>query len=209
MISLLSLSGWGQGGVFPDWPECAAFDYLHHPSLESAFAALSTYRCRTAIGWSLGGQVLLRAVGAGVIWPEKLVLIATPLAFSHPEAEAFYASMEHDAATTLARFRLMIATGDRNMKSVIRALHTTSTSPHLLYWLKELYQFNGEGMDFSGFSPSLILHGRRDTVVPFTQAERLQQLLPEATLVACDEAAHAPHLHDSGNVHRIITDYAA
>ncbi|WP_236607462.1 alpha/beta hydrolase [Sandaracinus amylolyticus] len=35
-------------------------------------------------------------------------------------------------------------------------------------------------------TPVLLLHGRRDTVVPFAHSERLQRALPRSELVACD-----------------------
>jgi pimeloyl-ACP methyl ester carboxylesterase len=206
---ILSFSGWGQeaGTLLPVVPEAFAFDYMHYSSMEVALSLLAAASCRVAVGWSLGGQVLLRAVAAGIIRPEKVVLIATPLVFSHPEAESFYAQVEQNRDTALARFRLMIAAGDSNKKAVIEGLPDVNTSVHLLYWLQQLYDFNGEECDFSAFPPALILHGKRDMVVPFSQAEHLERRLPCARLVAFEEAGHAPHLHQREEVRRLIANY--
>lgn len=203
----IAFSGWGQPPTAPRSVifDASPIDYMRYSSIEALFSSLPVMECDTLIGWSLGGQLAIRAVANGIIQPKRLLLISTPFHFSHPDADIFYQAVETQPELALKRFRLMIAEGDSNQKAVIRELGiATPPPPTLTYWLKELYNFNCNTIDYTSFPPTLIIHGEQDHIVPVAQAEELASQFPHSKLVIFSHAAHAPHLHDSKKICRMI-----
>jgi len=83
-------------------------------------------------GWSLGGQLLARAVAGGYISPKKLVLLAAPFQFiadadfnsgvTKAEFEVTRVNYIHNAKQMLSQFQPYMGYGDRNQQYVIRKL---------------------------------------------------------------------------------------
>src|SRR5256885_1590443 len=82
---ILTLSGWGQAhdALSVLAPQATSVDYARHASVEEALAAIAAQAegCDLAIGWSLGGQLLMRAMAMGMVHPQHVVLIAVPYQF--------------------------------------------------------------------------------------------------------------------------------
>jgi pimeloyl-ACP methyl ester carboxylesterase len=55
--------------------------------------------------------------------------------------------------------------------------------------------------------PVLILHGRRDRMVPVSRAEELQRGLPNARLRILEGAGHQVHSEQFANVQRLVRDF--
>ena len=77
-----------------------------------------------------------------------------------------------------------------------------------LPWMDFLESHSAGGTDYSHLPPSLILHGRRDAIVPVAQAIRLATALPHSTLSIWEEAGHALHHHDAARLRREIEMFA-
>lgn len=211
MKHIVSFSGWGQSArsLLSVVPGSTPVDYMRYGSLLACFAALSDLPCEVAVGWSLGGQVAIRAIAEKVIRPKLLVLIATPFCFSHPYAEAFYQTVAENPDNALKRFSLMMTEGDSCRKNILRLLEIAPSSPHIGYWLRALYDFDGKSIDFSAFPPTLIIQGGKDSIVQAAQAEILANKIPQSHVVMLEDAAHVPHLHDSEKLRKLIEDYVA
>lgn len=217
----LALAGWTQRhdalkGIAPD---ALHLDYYPSRSQEEVFARIAPHAkdIRYAIGWSLGGWLLMRAIMEGVIAPEHLTLIAPPLQFVTTEDfphgmdpatfALFYTNYRDQPERTAARFAQLIAKGDTEHKRVVDALdlppHTTDAATWHP-WLDTLSAQRHGHLAFDGFPPTLLIHGAHDTIVPVAQGRELAQRIPGAQLHIFEDAAHAPHLHDAPRLARLI-----
>ncbi len=222
----ITLTGWTQRH---DILHAVAPDALHleyYPSRNEAevFSLLEPLAeaTRHAIGWSLGGWLLMRAIQEGIIAPRHLTLIAPPLQFVSSDDfphgmdsttfELFYTNYRDQPERTASRFAHLIAKGDARHRDVVEALalpeHTTDAETWHP-WLDVLAGQKHHHLEFDAFPPTLVIHGACDTIVPLRQSHELVQRIPGAELHIIEDAAHAPHLHDSATIARIIAAHRA
>lgn len=219
----VAVSGWGQpadalAAVAPD----AAF--VNFADLDARFTldaiAEAGKDCELAIGWSLGGQLLVRAIAAGMMRPKKLVLVATSFQFVAspllpPPASGgsknigmprdtfrmFRDNYAENPERTLRKAWDLIAYGDTREAEVKKHLAREDMKKALagnwLAWLDDLERFSCEGLVLDDFPPTLLIHGDRDAVVRYEQSERFLERLPQARLVTFSGCGHAPHWHDA------------
>jgi pimeloyl-ACP methyl ester carboxylesterase len=194
-LSIITLTGWGQSlaAFAPIAPHATASDYMQYGSLDEWLMPLAA-PCDILIGWSLGGQLALRA--APLLKPRLLVLIATPFALAGSAFDAFTHEFTANPERTLRRFTLRMAQGDRCGKQVIGHATPYHNTTHLAYWLKLLQETDAAHIDMSGVPPTLIFHGENDVIVPFAQAEQLAKHIPGSQLIAFEQCGHAPHYHN-------------
>ncbi len=87
--NLLCLSGWAQkydsleiifaNSSIKEKYAINSLDYSKLNNIENVYLEMNDFgKCEVALGWSLGGQILVRAIANGVIKPEYLILIAAP-----------------------------------------------------------------------------------------------------------------------------------
>lgn len=219
-MSTLALSGWGQpaDALAPVCPaDTVFFDYAAHPSVDACMAELGKCRADVAVGWSLGGQVLVRAVAAGIFKPKRLVLIAAPFQCA---ADAFFplatppamlaasrAGFIANADAMLKQFSMFLALGDVKQQEVVRQLlgHAAPVAgENWLFWFDELVRFSCRSLDFSQFPPTDIIHGREDAVIRMAQGEAFQKAIPHAQMHVMAGCGHVPHWHDASFVRRVI-----
>lgn len=214
-MSTLLLSGWAQpADALSRITAGDMYDYSEHDTAETAIAALAQFKGHElVIGWSLGGQLALRAIAAGALAPKQLVLIGAPARFvgKHGMGEQTFAlfreSYAKDPARTKDRFRALIAKDDLHAKAVMAALRDhadVQNALRFLPWLDELEKFDVATLDLSQAPRTLILHGMNDAIVPYTQGEILVELLPHATLHGMAGVGHAPHLSEPARVREEI-----
>lgn len=185
-------------------------------------AAAAPARCVVA-GWSLGGQLALAWARRHPQQIQRLILIATTPRFvsssgwPHGLAAAtlaeFTASLAHDAAATLRRFRLLETQGDAQALAVARRLEAALAARPLpggavleqtLRWL--------EGTDLRAVlggiaQPALVLHGNRDHIIPPSAGEFLAAHLPQGRIQLIAGAAHAPFISDQAVIYQLMTDF--
>ncbi len=222
MTNILTLSGWTQPADALvhtlDLPMAAWVDYSDYPDREASFAALARYRqADCVVGWSLGGQLALQAIAAGVLAPKRLVLIAAPYQFVSNAQFAggmdpttyrlFRASYASDPARTKQRFHALIAKGDREAKQVMGMLGhhwDVENTSRWLPWLDQLGRDSLIDVPLVQLPPTILIHGENDAIVPLAQSETLQEKLPHAILHRWEEAGHAPHLRDTQRLRNLI-----
>lgn len=224
-MKVLALSGWAQyaaslDAVLPD--DATKIDYGDCKSVEAVFKRIAESGAAepdVAVGWSLGGQLLVRATAAGVIAPKKLVLLDAPYQlvadkqFRKGKAKMMVAAsrlaLQANASLMLREFQAeFLAQGDSN------AAHIREVSPQYLaaeegkewlFWFDELAHFSCAGLDFGGFPPTHIIHGQRDAVIPYANAEAFCERIAASTLHSLPKCGHAPHWHDANFVKQVIT----
>jgi pimeloyl-ACP methyl ester carboxylesterase len=223
-MSTLLLSGWTQA------PDALAhvvddpilFDYSDYASADLAIDALKKMPHTQCVGWSMGGQLLLRAIAEHAIAPKHLTLIASPLQFVSDDAhlkgmdtrtfELFRASYASDAPRTAARFKALLAKGDRDAKRILPLLgahHEVHNTQRFLPWLDDLGRMSLVAANLDHAPPTLIIHGTHDAIVPHAQGEALFKKLPRAQLNSWAEVSHVPHVHDGARIRTEIMAHRA
>ncbi len=216
-MNLLCLTGWQQpaDALAPYIPEGAVHvPYAGFTDTESLFASLPL-EADVAIGWSLGGQLLVRAIAGKRIRVKKLILIGAPFqfmasdGFAHGATQQLWqgirASYKNNPDSMIKEFSGHVAAGDSYAARIIRTLNKTlSVWENGLFWLDELARFSCCGLDFSAFPPTLLLHGRNDRVIHHEQARFFVKAIRGAELISPDDCGHAPHMHDEGLLKGIL-----
>ncbi len=220
----LCISGWGQpydalAGIAPD---ATHIDYTQLADAEATLAAIAKAAKDhdTVIGWSLGGQLAVRAIAAGLMKPKKLVLIAASFQFVKRENDIgmprdtfrmFRDNYIGNPERTLKKAWELIAYGDTREQEVKKHLARQDMKKALagnwLQWLDDLEQFSCEGLVFKDIPPTLLIHGDRDAVVRHEQSQRFLGMLPEARLVTLPGCGHAPHWHDAKQVKELCSTH--
>lgn len=218
----VSLSGWGQAAdVLQEiWPGVASVDYAKTPHVAHALGLIPAGDM--VIGWSLGGQLAVRAVAAGLIRPKKLVLIATPFQFVATDAlklgmpaamfRVFRDNYAANPQQTLNRAWASILKGDSKASDVRAHLERQDREAlldkHWLAWLEHLQEFSCADMYMGDFPPTLLIHGREDAVVYHAQSLAFAAAIPQSKLVTFESCGHAPHWHDPQRVAHEIKEFA-
>lgn len=223
-MSIVTLSGWGQphdalSSVFED---STALDYAVAGSVEEALALIEreAAQAQAVIGWSLGGQLLVRAIAEKRIAPKSLVLIAAPYRFvASPQDELgmgrdtyrkFRDNYARNPERTLAKAWELAVMGDGNEDDVREIMRQYDMREQLgkpwLHWLDMLGEFSCEGLRMEHFPPTLLIHGGEDAVVDVEQSHRFAEELPQAMVVVAPEAGHAPHWH-SPSVEELVHEF--
>ncbi len=225
-MKTLTLSGWGQqsgtlAGVVGG--TATHFDYSGYKNIDEALSAIAkaTDGHEVVVGWSLGGQLAVRAISKGLMLPEKLVLIAVPFQFVHSEAhkigmprdtfQKFRDNYKNNAARTLSKAWELVILNDKNHEQVRSQLEKYNKQRILekdwLHWLQMLDGFSCSELDFNNFPQTLIIHGAQDAVVDHSQAQEFIKVIAQAQHIILPEAGHAPHWHDAGFVRKQIGDF--
>ncbi|MFM9890403.1 MAG: alpha/beta fold hydrolase [Rickettsiales bacterium] len=215
MTHTLTLSGWTQPveALLPIAPGAATFDFSAYASVEDSFDSLSIFRdVPNVVAWSMGAQLTLRAIAAGVLRPRHVTLIGAPYRFVSTEKpdgiseqtfSQFRDNYASDAARTKDRFHALVAKGDDDMRRIVAGLShhpEVENTARFLPWLDDLGRFDAATLDLANMPPTLIIHGMNDHIVPHAQAVLLQRRLPNAQLNSWAGTAHAPHVKDAARV---------
>jgi pimeloyl-ACP methyl ester carboxylesterase len=217
-MSVLCLTGWQQpaDALASIAPDALHFDYSTYDSVDAVFAALPRAP-RLAVGWSLGGQLLVRAIAMGHIRPQALILLGAPFQWVEDanfsgvskamagDARANYAAQPQ---AMLKNLNALVALGDAHEKSILRSLNASlSLWKRGPFWLDELTRTSCRELNFSGFPPTVIIHGAKDKVIYPHNAHAFKELLPQAELQLWPECAHAPQLHDAAAFRELVLHY--
>lgn len=209
-MKTVTLAGWGQPyqALSHLVPGSVAIDYAHAANASEAIRmiAAAAKEAQRVIGWSLGGQLAVRAVAEGAIAPKQLVLIATPYQFvadgwGRETFDKFYANYKTNPRRTLHKAWELIHYEDAKSDYIRDQFASFDKDAVLakdwLRWLALLNDYNCERLDFSGFPPTLLVHGMKDKVVESEQSKRMAARIKNATVDLWENCGHAPHLHDA------------
>jgi pimeloyl-[acyl-carrier protein] methyl ester esterase len=178
----------------------------------------------TLLGWSLGGQVAMRAALDHPRRIARLVLLASTPKFVATEEwvrgmaiadlQAFGAALLADPQATLLRFLSLQTRGMEGQKTLLQHLRQTllaapqASSVALAAGLAILHETDLRADLPRLTQPTLVLHGALDTLTPAAAGTWLAGTLPDAQHIEIAHAAHAPHLSHGEAVAAAIGRFA-
>jgi len=170
----------------------------------------------TLLGWSLGGQVAMRAALDHPDRIARLILLAATPRFvadddwRHGMAlqglSDFGAALLADPRATLLRFLSLQTRGMEGQKAMLQQLRQTLLAAPEVHpaalsaGLQILAKNDLRDAARQLRQPTLIVHGALDTLSAPTAGAWLANALPDARHVELPRAAHAPHLSHAAEV---------
>ncbi len=164
-------------------------------------------------GWSLGGLISMRMA---LMQPERvkrLVLVGSTPCFVNQSGKAawqdginaevfrdFALQVSVDYESTMLKFLTLQCMGSRDTRSIIKQLRESfaerpSPSVAALQDALDMLLENDLRPEIPMLqTPTLLIHGDRDTLAPVQAANWMSQHLPEASLRVIAGASHAPFL---------------
>ena len=182
----LRLSGWCQSPQGLPGQEAHWLDYQALNSMqEFAEACHALPWLELAVGWSLGGLLLTRALHHGWVKADRLLLIATPWHFVDSQAvedlAAFSRRFDEQPAATLRHFTRLMGPGAPQSKA--------SDKTRAAYWLEQL-----GAPAHAPTIPTMLVLGKEDRIVPSTQQNLWRRHAPAVRVTLLEDCGHAPHL---------------
>ena len=178
----------------------------------------------TLLGWSLGGQVAMRAALDHPHKIGRLVLLASTPKFvatadwergmAASDLQDFGAALLADPQATLLRFLSLQTRGMEGQKTLLQQLRQTllaapaAHSEALAGGLAILRDTDLRAELPRLTQPTLVLHGTFDTLTPPAAGAWMADALPAAQHVEFARAAHAPHLSHGKDVAAAIRRFA-
>lgn len=171
-----------------------------------------------AVGWSLGGCLLLEAVARLGVRPAAMVLVGVPAVFcqrpdfadGQPPAvvRAMRRGVLQDTARVLHDFaRLCLAPGEAASAAEARQLFPAGQSPaHLAAGLDYLLTQDLRPLLRLVPVPVALVQGEADAIVSPSQALFLAKNLPLAQAVLLPGAGHLPFLTRAGEFQAILAE---
>jgi len=227
---IICLSGWGQkfdslesifDPIFFGQNLVKSIDYSKMNSLEEFFEeAAKVENPDILVGWSLGGQLALRAIEKEILKPKLLVLLAPPFqmvkdskirsGMAKKTFDEFYNNFANAPTQTLQQFAILTAMNDRHATEIAKNLDINDKNfAQLKFWLKELERFSCFDLDFTKCLRTLYFHGAGDMIVHLSQSEYFAQRIQNFRLEIFKNCGHAPHLSDMEKLRGIIYDEIA
>lgn len=221
MKNILCLSGWAQphDALTPLAPHATHLDYADH-SLEDAITHIATHSPDVAIGWSLGGVLLMIAKAQGAINPDHLVILGSPLQYVSDESfphgmgqdtfAKFYENMTNQPERSSEKFNHLIAYGDAHYERVLASLQSQTHQADWgawLPWLDMLAMQHHTTMPLNSMGKMLLVYGEQDVIVSHEQGKLIAQHTPKSTYVTWPNASHALHLHDTEGLQTLIHEH--
>lgn len=216
-MDTLTLSGWAQpaDALSRLIPGSDYFDYSDYPSAEASYEGLKKFAdVPYVVGWSMGGQLALRAITAGILKPKHLTLIAAPWQFVSDYGmgtltfDMFTDTYSKNPVAHKVKFHALIAKGDRKAKRVLNQLEhhpKVEDTRRWLPWLQELGLYSFDKHKHLWLPPTLLIQGESDAIVRLPQALKFESELPQITLSRWEETGHAPHVSD---IERLLKEIA-
>ncbi|OZA29530.1 MAG: pimeloyl-[acyl-carrier protein] methyl ester esterase [Hydrogenophilales bacterium 17-64-11] len=176
------------------------------------------------LGWSLGGQVAMRAALDHPHKIARLVLLAStpkfvatedwPHGMAPADLQDFGAALLAEPEATLLRFLSLQTRGMPGQKTLLQRLRQTllaapvASAEALAGGLAMLRDTDLRAELPQLAQPVLVLHGALDTLTPPAAGAWLAEALPRARHIAFCRAAHAPHLSHAAEVAAAIGRFA-
>jgi pimeloyl-[acyl-carrier protein] methyl ester esterase len=176
------------------------------------------------LGWSLGGQVAMRAALDHPHRIARLILLTStpkfvatedwPRGMDLTDLEAFGAALLAEPEATLLRFLSLQTRGMPGQKALLQHLRQTllaapAADRDALAAGLAILRDTDLRADLPHLTqPTLVLHGALDTLTPAAAGAWLAAALPTAQHREFERAAHAPHLSHSEEVAAAIGRFA-
>jgi len=214
-LHLVDLPGYDGDGQ--NLPAAAGF-------VPTAQALVDLLPAGTALcGWSLGGLLALQAALLAPRHFSRLILVGASPCFAQradwrcaqPPAllDAFGSAVAADVPLALRRFVTLLNQGDASARAITGRLAKLAATPPTgatlaqgLAWLAEVdlrQRLQSAGLAL----PTLLIHGRHDSLIPCAAAAWLHEALPNSQLEIFAAAAHAPFLNDPERFAELTVDF--
>lgn len=227
MTALALLHGWGATGAawrrlqqsLPPgvWVEAPTLPVWRPEWVARWLASLPLART-LAVGWSLGGCLLLEAVARFGVRPAQLVLMGVPAVFCQRPGfaggqppvvvRAMRRALFQDPDGVLADFaRRALAPGEEAWEGQARGLFPAGQSPaHLAAGLDYLLAADLRPLLGQVPIPVTLVQGEADVIVRPSQALILAHTLPQAQAVLLPGVGHLPFLTRRGEFEAILAE---
>lgn len=216
MKKIICLSGWGQkfdslesifDPIFFPEIQISSFNYSNLFSVENFFSEIAKKSCDILIGWSLGGQLAIRAIEKNLLKPKLLILLAPPFqmvkdsrifaGMAKNTFDEFYNNFSKAPSKTLKQFAILTAMNDRNSTEIAKTLDINNGNfEQLKFWLKELEKFSCFDVNFGNMPRTLFFQGAGDMIVHYSQSKYFQERIKNFRLEILKNCGHAPHLNN-------------
>ena len=210
-VHLVDLPGYGQSA--------ACTPYVPAELARSVAKAVPQAVC--VCGWSLGAQVALRWALDFPGQVKRLVLVAATPCFvraagwpSGIEAQVlreFAADLEREVRTALTRFVSLQTRGAKDARRqsawLRKRLFAAASLEVLQAGLQMLLDTDLRQEMREVKQPALLLHGKRDELVPLRSAHWLKRHLARAKLEVFEDCAHAPFLAQDGKFVKLVSEF--
>jgi pimeloyl-[acyl-carrier protein] methyl ester esterase len=227
MTHVVMLHGWGAAGSV--WRrQIKAFKgacTVHAPTLsrwEAAwvgdFLGKMPLSHTVAVGWSLGGMLLLEALIKSQEKPAGLILVGVPADFcrsedhpwgQHPAAvRAMRRALKHAASQVLEDFaRGCLAPEEAGFGDEVKALFQADmTEAHLAAGLDYLLTTDLRARLPELAARPVIVQGEEDSIVSLKQAHFLNEHLPNSRLITLAGAGHLPFITQAARFDEILRE---
>jgi len=178
----------------------------------------------TLCGWSLGAMLALQAAHRHPDKVHRLILISATPSFVQRDGwehgltikalADFSSAVSLDAAAAIKRFITLFNHNDAQAHSNARKLGELGefklpSQAVLDAGLALLRDMDLRQIAPEIHQPTLLIHGKRDPLMPLAAAEWLAATMPSAKLDVCPHAAHAPFISDPVHCANLITEWLA
>ncbi|MEI7669201.1 MAG: hypothetical protein WCJ33_03870, partial [Pseudomonadota bacterium] len=96
---------------------------------------------------------------------------------------------------TMKYFNKLLVFGDSKQKDVLHSVNNTEIWQNGLFWLDKLGNNDFSESNFANFPETIIIHGKKDKVIYYKNAEKFMEKIPNAKLFLLEDSAHAIYLH--------------
>ncbi|MEJ5329816.1 MAG: alpha/beta fold hydrolase [Desulfobaccales bacterium] len=227
MTTLAFMHGWGATGrawqgVEQAFPQEVQVEAPTLPEWQTEWVArwlAGLPLARTlAVGWSLGGCLLVEAVARFGVRPAAMMLVGVPAVFCQrpdfPDGQppavvrAMRRALFQDPARVLADFaRRALAPGEAAWEEKALQLFPAGQSPaHLAAGLDYLLTADLRPYLKQVPVPVTLVQGEGDAIVGPSQAKYLEENLPQAQAVLLPGAGHLPFLTRAREFQAILAD---
>ncbi|TAE33194.1 MAG: alpha/beta fold hydrolase [Alphaproteobacteria bacterium] len=210
---ILALSGWAQpyDALHYVAPHATHLDYASLGSADAVFDELERHaQTRIAVGWSLGGTLLLHAYAQGRLPAcQHMVILCSPVQFVR--CAQFPHAMPHDVFSlfdenfrtqplkTARRFSHLIAKEDVHYDRILDALPSEYHPATLHTWqwgLDWLAKLRHDDLAHVTLPRLTLIYGARDHIVHPHQGLVFAEQGHDVTYHCFEGCAHAPHIHN-------------
>jgi pimeloyl-[acyl-carrier protein] methyl ester esterase len=229
MRTLVFLHGWGatgniwrrqieafsRQGVMVLTPTIPAWEVPWLASYLQEMALAET----VLVGWSLGGMLLLEALGQGLVKPGGLVLVATPASFcarpDYPHGQpravlrALRRTVREDRRRGLVDFASRcLAPGEANfLDEILQDFQPQEKRADLAAGLDYLLDIDLRPQLSRVPAGALLIQGDQDNIVPPAQADVLGHSLTDARVLTFPGAGHAPFLTLAEAFNKVVGEF--
>jgi alpha-beta hydrolase superfamily lysophospholipase len=149
-------------------------------SIVKAYKLMESYDVKIVFGISFGGQVALHCVLKNIIDPDFLILSAPSLGDNYPQ---FIKTISKSISKLFPKLRIPSSANKRNLSTDVEVVKDYFNDP--LVFRSISAKFGNETIESQKFvnknisnlkTPTLYLHGDKDSIVPISSGDELSRL---------------------------------